>query len=96
VASETSEHRIVLETHSEHILLSIRLAILKGQLDRDDVAIHWVSQQDDGRSRIQRAELDENAELTGPWPPSVFGDDTEMAREIWELRRGQHSSGASE
>lgn len=96
VASNSPDRRVVLETHSEHILLGIRLAILQGRLEPDDVAIHWISQADDGRSRVERAELDENAELTGPWPPSVFGDDAEMAREIWEARRGGRASGVSE
>jgi predicted ATPase len=93
VVRETPNRRVVLETHSEHILLGIRLAFMQGELERDDIAIHWVSQADDGRSSLQRAELDEDGELTGAWPGSFYTDDAEMARKIWELRRSHDEPG---
>lgn len=96
VAQDAKDRRIVLETHSEHILLGIRLAVLKGTLHRNDVAIHWITQTEDGRSEIRLAELDENAELGAQWPPSVYGDDTEMAKELWTLRRSRARTGESE
>ena len=96
VACEAMERRIVLETHSQHILLGIRLAVLNGHIEQEDVAIHWVTQSDDGSSDIRLAELDENAELSGGWPPSVYEDDTEMARQLWKLQRRQKGGGESE
>ena len=96
VACEATDRRIVLETHSQHILLGIRLAVLEGHIDREDVAIHWVTQSDDGSSDIRLAELDENADLGGEWPPSVYGDDTAMARRLWKLQRRQRRGEESE
>ncbi len=95
VANQSGERRIIFETHSQHILLGIRLAVLEGRIDRKDVAIHWVTQSDDGSSDIRLAELNKYAELSGEWPPSVYGDDTEMARQIWKLKRRQMGGGES-
>lgn len=89
VASETSDRRVVLETHSEHLLLGIRIAILEEYIDPEDVAIHWIEQTEDGRSTVRRAYFDENAELDGSWPSAVYKENTEMSRKIWDL---QHSS----
>ena len=87
VAAASPDSRIVLETHSEHLLLGIQLQILRGRLRPEDVQIYWVHQLDNGESVADPVTLDENARLQGGWPSGVFGDDTEMAREIVQARR---------
>jgi predicted ATPase len=86
VASEITDRRIVLETHSEHLLLGLQIAILKGDIDPEDIAVHWIEQADDGRSSVRRAYFNEDAELDGSWPPSVYGENTDMSRKIWDLQ----------
>jgi len=87
VAADCPDRRIVLETHSEHLLLGIRIALLEGRIDPEDIAIHWVEQTDSGSSDVHRVLFDENAELAEAWPSSVYSDDTEMSRKIWTLRQ---------
>lgn len=86
VASEITDRRIVLETHSEHLLLGIRIAILENYIEPEDVAIHWIEQTEDGRSSVRRAYFNEDAELDGSWPPSVYEENTQMTRKIWSLQ----------
>lgn len=87
VASREPRPRIVLETHSEEVLLGVQLGLMRGELRPEDVRIYWVHQLDTGESLAEEVELDEDARLQGPWPPGVFSEDTEMAREVLRLRR---------
>lgn len=87
VATDSPDRCIVLETHSEHLLLGVRIALLEGRIEQEDIAIHWVEQTESGSSDVHRVHFDRNAELVEAWPSSVYSDDTEMARKIWELRQ---------
>lgn len=89
VVSQADSPRVVLETHSEHILLGVQLAIVRGQLRPEDVAVYWVRQEDDGRSVAELSTFDELAFPQGAWPAGVFTEDTELAREIVRARRAR-------
>lgn len=87
VAAESPSSRIVLETHSEHMLLGVQLQILKGTLRPEDVLVYWVRQLENGESIAEPVTLDAEARPHGDWPPGVFSQDTDMAREIVQARR---------
>jgi hypothetical protein len=91
-AAQNRSVRIVLESHSEHLLLGIQHAILSGRLDPEDALIYWVRQLDGGQSIAERVTLDQDARLQGAWPPGVFADDTEVARKIVLARRERAAS----
>jgi predicted ATPase len=81
---------LVLETHSEHFLLSVQLHIALGKLSPENVVVYWVRQLEDGRSVADRVIFDENARPVGnSLPPGVFREDLEMARRILEARRSR-------
>jgi hypothetical protein len=87
VAAKSPSSRIVLETHSEHLLLGVQLQILQGWLPPEDVLVYWVHQLENGESVADPVTFDENARPQGGWPLGVFAEDTEMAREIVQARR---------
>lgn len=87
VVSQKDPPRIVLETHSEYILLGVQLAIARQQLKPEDVAVYWIRQQDDGRSVAGLSTFDSLAFPLGAWPAGVFSEDTELAREIVRARK---------
>ncbi len=79
--------RVVLETHSKHLLLGVQLQIAHGQLDPDDVQVYWVRQLDSGQSVAESIVFDRDARPRGNrFPPRVFSQDTEVAREIIRAR----------
>jgi predicted ATPase len=86
LARESSPPRIVLETHSEHVLLGVQREIATGRLSPQDVVVYWVQQLETGESVADRVTYDEKARPQGAWPPGVFDDVTEVAREIIEAR----------
>lgn len=81
VASAGGQGRVVVETHSQELLLGIQLALLHGVLSPDDVVIYWLRQDEDGTSHAERVTLDDEAYLQGPWP-DPFVHAREAARKV--------------
>jgi len=86
--AENQSARLLVETHSENILLRVQLAILKGDLSPERVVVYWLRQLDDGASIAERIVFDELARPVGDtWPPGVFSEDVEQLRQIVMERR---------
>jgi predicted ATPase len=94
VAMDDDPPTMVLETHSQHLLLAVQLAVAQGvdgrRLDPSRVAIYWVEQDAEGVSEATPVRIDSNGDLHD-WPPDVYSDVVDMARELtahrWGLRR---------
>ncbi|WP_228061028.1 MULTISPECIES: AAA family ATPase [unclassified Coleofasciculus] len=64
--------RVVVETHSELLLLAIQSLVAESKLSPDLVKLHWFTRGDDGMTKVSSADLDE-AGAFGDWPED-FGD----------------------
>jgi predicted ATPase len=64
--------RVVVETHSEVLLLAVQSLVAEGKLLPDAVKLHWFTRREDGVTEVSSAELDE-AGAFGDWPED-FGD----------------------
>lgn len=51
--------RVVIETHSELLLLAVQSLVAERQLSPDLVKLHWFTRGDDGMTKISSADLDE-------------------------------------
>lgn len=77
----------LLETHSENILLRLRVAVSEGRIACGSIGILWVEQFEDGRSSVRRIEVDHKGEVDW-WPDGVFSEDFV---EVKRLRRAQNA-----
>jgi hypothetical protein len=68
---EPRNHRFVIETHSEHLVLRMQRLIRDEQLTPNDVSIIYVSRGVNG-SRAERLRLDENGDFIDDWPGGFF------------------------
>lgn len=59
--------RVVVETHSSLLLLGIQTLVAEGKLPPEMVKLHWFTQQENGSTKIDSADLDE-AGAFGDWP----------------------------
>ena len=59
--------QVVVETHSELILLGIQTSVARGELSPNAVKLHWFERDKEGATRITTAELDEDGAF-GNWP----------------------------
>ena len=78
---------IFTHDHSQHLLLAVQLAVARGDLDPSRVAIYWVAQDGEGASEAARIDIEPNGDLRD-WPPGVYDDVIEMARDLTARRWG--------
>jgi len=64
--------RVVIETHSELLLLAVQSLVSENQIRPDRVRLHWFTRLENGASQITSAELDQ-AGAFGDWPED-FGE----------------------
>lgn len=67
--------RLVIETHSSIIVRGIQTLVARGDLALENVALHWFSLDEGGKTTVSSAELDENGAY-GDWPEDF--DDTAL------------------
>jgi hypothetical protein len=66
--------QLLIETHSEHLVLRMLRRIREGTLDAADLSILYVDLHDDGAAFIRRLEVDSNGELVDGWPGNFFDE----------------------
>lgn len=62
--------QVIVETHSDHFLDGVRIAVRDGLLSPGDVAIHYFERQG-GRSTVTSPEVDQDGRLSS-WPVGFF------------------------
>ena len=83
------ERPLVIETHSEMVLLRARRWIAEGRIPPDRVLIYWVHTEPGRGSLLSKIALNVDGTLDG-WPDGVFIEDYE---EIMAIRRAARSNG---
>jgi predicted ATPase len=61
----------IVETHSDHVLNGIRLAVKKGIAWPEDIAIHFFSQDEKGETSVLSPHVDMSGRLDA-WPEGFF------------------------
>lgn len=66
--------QLLIETHSEHLLLRLMRRVREGALDPQDLAVLYVDLHDDGAAFVRRLEVDREGDLVDGWPGGFFDD----------------------
>lgn len=66
--------QLLIETHSEHLVLRILRRIREGKFDTSDLSILYVDLHDDGAAFIRRLDVDTSGELVDGWPGNFFDE----------------------
>lgn len=66
--------QIILESHSEHLILRLMRRIAEEQISADDTAFYFC-EMNEGVSEIERLNVDDYGNITN-WPQNFFGDAT--------------------
>ncbi|MES2389125.1 MAG: DUF3696 domain-containing protein [Bacteroidota bacterium] len=59
-----SDQQLFIETHSDHVINGIRVAVKNGILNPDDVTLHFFGQSTTGALEITEIRIDRNGELS--------------------------------
>ena len=73
--------QVILETHSDHILNGVRIAVKKGYLNPVDLSLLFFSGVSENESGVVSTEIDKNGNIEY-WPPGFFD---QMDSDIVEL-----------
>lgn len=83
---------VLLETHSEHLLLRVRTLIAKEEINASDVAIYFVEKLG-GRSIIRKLNVDANGHIPdSEWPNEFFDDALKESISLVEAQISRKSS----
>jgi len=89
VVASNKSSRILVETHSENLLLGLQLAIADGRVEPNDVAVHWVRGTEKG-AVVELVEFDDQARPSkNNWPVNVYRTNSKLARKLLELRKAK-------
>lgn len=66
--------QVLVETHSEHLVLRLLRRVREGALAAHDLAILYVDLDDGGAAFVRRLEVDANGDLIDGWPGGFFDD----------------------
>jgi hypothetical protein len=81
IAAVRAGRQVILETHSEHVVNAVRLAVKAGELTPDQVAIHFFGLDGEGATTTTRIDLDASGRAM-TWPEGFFD---QGAKELAEL-----------
>ena len=79
---------LIVETHSEMILLRARRWVAEGRLRTGDVLVYWIHTEPGHGSLLERIEILANGEMEA-WPEGVFIEDYDEILAIRRAARGQ-------
>ena len=79
---------LIVETHSEMILLRARRWIAEGRLPAGHVLVYWVHTEPGRGSMLEKIRISENGEME-TWPDGVFIEDYEEILAIRRAARGK-------
>ncbi|WP_028656675.1 AAA family ATPase [Nocardioides sp. J54] len=67
-------NQVIVETHSESLLLRVRRLVRSGKLLPDEVAVLYIDNTSEVGVSVRRLRLGEHGELLDPWPTGFFDD----------------------
>ena len=67
-------NQLIIETHSEHVMLRIQRRIREGAISPDAVSVLYVDQSATGRTEVKRLRLDEDGDFLDEWPQGFFDE----------------------
>ena len=65
-------NQLIVETHSEHLLLRLQRRIREGTLAPNDLAVLYVEQDEHGAAHVRRLRLDSRGFFIDAWPAGFF------------------------
>lgn len=81
-ATNATSQRILVETHSEVLLMSLQLAIARGEISADKVRVYWVEGRTDGTSEAIPIDFDENGQPNISKLTAAFSEVTSLGQQL--------------
>ncbi|MBK9175849.1 MAG: DUF3696 domain-containing protein [Flavobacteriales bacterium] len=88
----SKDQRVIVETHSEHLLLRMRSLIAEGRIKTGDVALYFVEKVDEA-STIRKIEIGEDGHISSDqWPKGFFDESLSGAMNLAKAQLRRNTS----
>lgn len=67
-------NQMIVETHSEHLMLRVQRRIREGSLNPAQVSVVYVDQDPDGHTSVKQLRLDGDGDFLDEWPDGFFDE----------------------
>lgn len=84
--------RVLVETHSSLLLLSIQTLVAQGELDPDLVKLHWFDRDASGFTKVSSSDVDETGAF-GDWPENFDTVELEAQRRYLDAAEARQAAG---
>jgi len=78
---------VIVETHSEHFIRGVQIAVAKGDIKNSDVNILYVNQSPHGNSTVKKLELEEKGKFKSDFPKGFFESGFKETIELMKLQK---------
>lgn len=65
--------QVIVETHSDHVLNGIRIAVREGVLPAEEAVLHYFSRAEQGRVKVESPRIDADGKIDR-WPEGFFDE----------------------
>ncbi len=89
--AKTGRGQVIVETHSENLLLRIRRRIAEG-VNPDLVAVYWIEDHPEGHSTVRRINIDQDGELDW-WREGIFSEGYDEVKAMRRAVRARQEKG---
>lgn len=91
-ATAASKPTILLETHSEILLMSVQLAIAEGKIAPGMVRVYWVESRPDGTSDATPIDFDSHGQPTATALMGAFDEAVQLGRKLMAIQLKEEPS----
>lgn len=80
----SKSRRILVETHSEHLIRKIQVLIADPDvpIESDQIAFYYVEKDEKGNSYVKKMEINKNGQFEEAWPSGFFDKSYDLASEL--------------
>jgi predicted ATPase len=82
----SEKKRLVIETHSEHIVRKLQVLVAQNVISKDDIGIFYFNNEEE-KTIIQKMELDPKGLFVNNWPDGFFDTSTDLTLDLYEALR---------
>lgn len=80
-----AEKKVLLETHSEHLVVRLQQHVAEGKIHKDDIAFYYIY-ANNGKKEAKLLTLDNNGFFEEDWPQGFFPQRLEEAKALAKIR----------
>lgn len=85
---ESKENKVIIETHSEHLIRKLQVLVAQEKINKDEIAIYYIKRDEINGAQVTKMELSETGQFLTEWPSGFFDKSYELSMELFRSMKG--------